>query len=223
MVTALFLARQSVATTQSLLKNGADVNVVVGDYGFTGLHLVARLGTADVVEALTEAGADVAAQPHVHGFCAWRNVSGLEPLDNAARGCNLGRMTVLLRHGAGVNAIDEDDQTPPHWLCKRDAIAADVVCRRGRPPTVLRWGADETLIDIRDNTPRQRITRGSDAKRLRKLLYSERSSGQSMTPPRPSGLVPCFPQQGDADEEGREGESRPDESPAWSWAWTWQQ
>ena len=133
----IFLAHDSLAMTRCLLKNGADVNAVAGDYGFTVLHLVAGLGNANVVEALIGAGADVAARSYVFGSGAWRNVSGLEPRHNAAGQCNLGGMIALLRRGADVNATDENDQTPLHWLCVQEQLFRDRCGWRRRSSTAV--------------------------------------------------------------------------------------
>ena len=156
--------------TRSLLKNG-DLNVVDDENGYTALHLVARSGEEDVVEALVEAGADVAARSCYKylEWGAWRNYQELTPPHKAARGFNLGGMSALLRHGADVNAADGNDQTPLHWLCKdpTNARRADAV---DAADLLLRWGADESLTDTKDNTPRQRTNRESGTRRLRNLL-----------------------------------------------------
>ena len=78
-------------------------------YGWTLLHLAARLGREDIAELLLANGADVNARDRL----------GLTPLHDAA---NAGRTEVaalLLAHGADVNAKDTGGGTPMHWAIVR--------------------------------------------------------------------------------------------------------
>lgn len=128
----LFLARHSLAMTRSLLKHGADVNVVNPSHGFTALHMVARFGEEDVVGALVEAGADVSARPFSYVYF------GHTPLHNTASGGNLGGMSALLRHGAVVNAVDRNGETPLHCGCATKKLLGLMYSTR---PTICYDGA----------------------------------------------------------------------------------
>lgn len=156
-------ASRSLTMTRCLLKNGADVEAR-DDNGFTALHMAARFGKQDVVEALLEAGADVTAQAYVD--TRWRGDSALTPLHVAARHYKLGGMSTLLRNDAEVNAKDGNGRTPLHVLCTTAGRESDAV---DAADLLLRSGADETLTDDIGRTPEQVMMRDGGV-RLRKVL-----------------------------------------------------
>jgi ankyrin repeat protein len=90
-----------------LVEHGADL--AAGDsYGDTPLHSRARHWKGRI-EVLLEFGADVN-----HG----ENSRGT-PLHAAAGSCNAGTASLLLRHGARVNALNREGQTPLAYALQR--------------------------------------------------------------------------------------------------------
>lgn len=154
----LYLAAESLAMTRTLLEHGADVNAVDDDY-CTALNRAVQLEKPDVVDALVKAGADLEMQ-------MWSCCDVGAPLHFAA-GCrgDVECISVLVRHGANVNAQDEEGRTPLHGLC-------DSSYRRGMmseaADLLLRWGADETITDRYGETAMDLIYSGESP--LRRLF-----------------------------------------------------
>jgi ankyrin repeat protein len=94
--------------------------------GFTALHFAAFFGTADVVEALLAAGAEVDA--------AGRGWMTGTPLHSAAASANEGAVRALLSAGADPNARQSGGGTPLHAA----AANADIVSVRA----LMAEGAD---------------------------------------------------------------------------------
>eukprot|EP00752_Nemacystus_decipiens_P012341 g10941.t1 len=168
----LILARCNLEMTTTLLKHGADVKAS-GRKRQTALHGVGAHGSADVIEALVEAGADVAARTGRVTLKHHGEFRQLTPLHAAAGYRNTGGLSALLRGGADVNAVDSNGHTPLHILSKTSDICAgmpDVRKTARAADLLLRWGADETLTDNDDRTPLQLIKQGGDTASLRELL-----------------------------------------------------
>lgn len=135
---------------EALLEGGANVNAK-NRYGYTPLHSAAGSSTFAVVDTLLEAGADANAAPN-SGFTPLHQVIGrgqrriilalLEhgadvdsgglygpstPLHWAAGlRSDLIAVTVLLEHGASVNAIDRNGNTPLH-AAARESSSSEII------------------------------------------------------------------------------------------------
>ncbi len=88
---------------QSLLKNGAEVDVPDGD-GYTPLHLAAQFGHLGVVQLLSQYGAEV----NVY------NIHHYTPLHLAAQFGHLAVAQFLSQHGATVNVVTNAFNAPLH-------------------------------------------------------------------------------------------------------------
>src|SRR5262249_3984053 len=85
-----------------LINHGSDVNQVTGVGGMTPLHMAARRGTAEVAEALIDAGADIEA----------KDKNGETPLRRAVN-CGQERLVrLLLNRGADPRSTDKMGRTP---------------------------------------------------------------------------------------------------------------
>lgn len=125
-----------------LIEGGADLAVAKGD-GFTALHLAALNGNAKVCRILIRAGANYAVadesgylplqlatrqgQLDVVGAMLEEKVApncrgklGLTALHVAAYMCDARLIWILIRGGADVNAINDDDVTPLHVAAGRE-------------------------------------------------------------------------------------------------------
>jgi hypothetical protein len=103
------------AGVRSLLAGHANVNEPLrlegrynSDWGSTPLHLAARSGGADAVQALLSSGASVTA----------RNDLGVTPLHEAVDAGDTRTIDLLLSRGADPNAADVRGRTPLHWAAK---------------------------------------------------------------------------------------------------------
>ena len=86
----------------NLLKQHADVNAAQGD-GSTALHWAAEKDDVDMAQALIAAGADVKATSRL---------GSLTPLFLAARNGDAAMIELLLKSGAGANAVNSTGTTP---------------------------------------------------------------------------------------------------------------
>ena len=102
-LTALHAATNmsDVSIVKTLLKAGAEINAV-DVKGATPLHHAAARSNADIVQILIDHNADIEA----------RNYCGLTPLDFAS---DITAET-LIANGADINARDDEDDTPLHWV-----------------------------------------------------------------------------------------------------------
>lgn len=118
-----------------LIKNGADVNVVIDKNERTPLHIAAVKDNAETIKVLIEAGADVnkvenSGKTPLH-FAAFKGRSkaikvlidlgvnieakdqkGRTPLHEASENPSTKGVKVLIEAGADVNAVDKDEFTP---------------------------------------------------------------------------------------------------------------
>lgn len=109
------------------------------DWGNTPLHLAARDGRSEIIQALLGAGAKV----------NQANDAGATPLHYATR--HDGATALLLQNGADVNALDCCGRTPLHWAA---AYRADAVASR-----LLGAGASAKAQDNEGCTPMHRAAR----------------------------------------------------------------
>ena len=130
-----------------LLEAGADLHARDELYGYTALHQAARSGTAEVVRALLQAGAD--ADAWATGFSVdwgW----GWTPLHLAARGNpDPGVVTALAEAGADLHAPSDESyyqgNTPLHYAGKNPNPAV--------PAPLIEAGADVKSLSRDDRTP----------------------------------------------------------------------
>ena len=123
----------------ALLEAGARTTTQDYLFGRTPMHYAAQFGTAQTINVLHAAGADIDAEEHkgatpLHVVVAWNNPetldalleagadvnardkNGVTPLHNAAEVLGSTRnIEVLLRAGAYIEARDKNDSTPLHW------------------------------------------------------------------------------------------------------------
>lgn len=125
---------------QAIARHGADVNACDERSGFTALHTASENDQATVVDALLEAGADIECK--ADGACNALSLSA-----SGARG-SCKALLALLKHGAAVNAVVGDGDTPLHSACHswKEGLASAV-------DLLLRWGADETASNNEGLTP----------------------------------------------------------------------
>lgn len=88
--------------TREFAQHGVDLDAAFENTGCTALHHAARLNRPGAVDALVEAGASITAQ-------AWSHERNIIPLNYAACSLALEAMAALLRHGAPVRALRDDD------------------------------------------------------------------------------------------------------------------
>ena len=116
-----------------LFDHGASVSIR-GENGLTPLHLVAREGTPEAVQALIRRGADVnAGSPPVDNT----------PLHDAAKYAQPVVVQILLEAGAEINARNRSDVTPLYKAAKFNS--PEVV------ELLLDAGADPTIRTVRGN------------------------------------------------------------------------
>ncbi|SFB72433.1 Ankyrin repeat [Flexibacter flexilis DSM 6793] len=96
----------------TLLKNGADVNLVT-NYGFTALTLAADTDAYQFIPLLVEKKADA----------NFQNSKGFAPMHAACEKGNLLVVEALIKCGANVNVIDNDGFTPLLGACMSSNVA----------------------------------------------------------------------------------------------------
>ena len=150
---AFFKAAKASDITRCL-QAGADPVKVKGDWGdVSPLHTAALVGSAEVVTALLEAGADRDA----------RDIVGGTPLHKAGHRGNVQAMRALLEAGADPNVRDGLEGKYPLHIILRHANAEAVVL-------LLKAGADPNVQDKFGFTPlHSAVSRGS-ANAVRALL-----------------------------------------------------
>jgi ankyrin repeat protein len=130
-----------VAGVRSLINNRVNVNEVLrltgrynSDWGSTPLHLAARSGGVDTVQALLGAGAKVNV----------RNDLGVTPLHSAVDAGDARTIELLLSRGADVNAADVRGRTPLHWAARlrgnADRVIQMLVARQAKPDLADKQG-----------------------------------------------------------------------------------
>lgn len=145
-----------------LMDHGMEVNLAAA-FG-TALHWAAKANSANAIDVLVGAGADIQA----------RTMSGSSALHCAAEEASPEASLALLNLGAEVNAQTDSGETALHHA------AATVGQRRDTVQVVdllLRWGADETIVSKQGKTAADRIrtrrlfrTEPGDDERARSLL-----------------------------------------------------
>ena len=161
-----------------LLAHGAKLGAMVYD-GRTALHLAAQgrqddrddmvqpradADYAAAAEALIRHGADVQAVIGHH--------RGEQPLHTAAQFGNTAVARVLLDHGASVDALDADGNTPLTYaiLLKKQAVAKFLVARRANVNRVTKDGL--TMLEL---------ARGKGLSELAALLQENRAREPAQT------------------------------------------
>ncbi len=129
---------------KSLLAGGALVDAV-NQYGYTPLHWAAKNGYKAVVDLLLEAGADIKLlkKDSVERELCQNILNGL--LRSAVISNNIVKVQAYIAIGAGVNATDDDGETPLH-LAAAIGQAAIVAA-------LLDGGADVDAVSQNRRTP----------------------------------------------------------------------
>lgn len=123
------------AVVEEALREGANINVTVGDARNTPLHLAIRTRNDDIAALLLGHDADV-------NIC---NRLGRTPLHEAARVGSLRMVKQLIPQGANVNASDHEKWTPLHFAAEKGHYK------------VVEWlvhnDADVNARNMEENTP----------------------------------------------------------------------
>lgn len=131
----------SVDVAKALVQYGADVNAATSR-GWTALHEATCTNKVKFMHALIGMGAIVDVQDD----------NGDTPLMLAAgrEGCpHSTAVLLLLEHGANVNALNAQGNSPLHWASSMQNMT-DV---RQAVALLLEWDADETALDADGRTP----------------------------------------------------------------------
>jgi len=99
---------------QILLENGAKIDLM-DQFGFTPLHIAAKLGYEDIVSKILEIN------PHVVDI---QNKQGLTALHNASLSCYENIIRLLINHGANKDIRDRSGATPLHIAARYGKIAS---------------------------------------------------------------------------------------------------
>ena len=118
--------RGDVERVKSLLAQGADVNIALGD-GMTALHWAAEHGDVELAEVLISAGADPQTGTRIGAYT---------PLHIASKGAHLAVVRMLLEAGADVNALTTNSGSTPLHLAAAPFNGDPVVA------ALLEGGAD---------------------------------------------------------------------------------
>ena len=130
---------------EALLSNGAPVDGVGADTGYSPIHFA---GTGRVVDLLVEAGADIEARANDGVTPLLRAFSRLPALD-APRLPAPEAVRALVRHGADIKVQDHDGDSVLHYAV-RLSEETELEFRQLAPDLVdflLKSGADETLVN----------------------------------------------------------------------------
>lgn len=95
---------------ESLVENGADVNMKTGWRGRTPLYIACEKGHKNVAKYLVKHGADINIK------------SGYKDETPLHAVCERGHEDIVLhlvKHGAAINAVDDNENTPLHYAAKR--------------------------------------------------------------------------------------------------------
>lgn len=137
-----FASSPSVETVRDLLARGADPNFAVFPGGETTFLGLAGQVSADTLQLLLEAGADVH-RKHISGT-ALHAVCRHGPTDMPAQ------VEILVRAGATVDAIDDGGRTPLAFACNRGpAAAVRVLLAAGANPNARSRAGTTPLHGIR--------------------------------------------------------------------------
>eukprot|EP00930_Biecheleria_cincta_P097403 TRINITY_DN89117_c0_g1_i1.p1 TRINITY_DN89117_c0_g1~~TRINITY_DN89117_c0_g1_i1.p1 ORF type:complete len:382 (+),score=70.62 TRINITY_DN89117_c0_g1_i1:114-1259(+) len=140
-----------IAKVKECLDSGA--NVCIGDMqDVTPLHFACRCGHLEIVNALIEAKADIAAVTGDRGKYA-----GRMPLHAAADNGSLPVIQRLLALGADLHAKDRDGRTPLHWAAITQAGSAKPA------EALLEARADVTAVTNLSRTPLHFAARAGNA------------------------------------------------------------
>lgn len=97
-------------TVKSLLEENKKLMEIRVD-GLTPLHLAARNGQTEIVEALLAHGADIGAME--------KTLDGMMPIHEASAGGHKEVVDLLLKKGANVNQMDRSGKTPLDWALSK--------------------------------------------------------------------------------------------------------
>ena len=147
---ALYLAASEPETIRLLLEHGASATTTI-EGGYTPLHFVPRIGSAEVAGLLLEYGADVSA----------RTDDGDTPLHGAVLADSVGIVSLLLEHGADVSAQDDRGNTPLLLIARWYEF--DAQARASIISLLIEYGADTGLANADGDTPCDLIGPAGDA------------------------------------------------------------
>ncbi len=127
---------------QELLAAGADANVMIYPKdSLTALHLAAKRGDAQLLQALLNAGANIAAQ----------DINGQTPLHLAADTGYTESVLILLTANADASAQDKNGKSPLHLALVNDNIQS--------VDALLAAGANIDAQDINGQTPLESLVK----------------------------------------------------------------
>jgi ankyrin repeat protein len=125
---------------KELIKSQPDLINAYSADGFQPLGLAAFFGQADVVEFLVSKGANVNS--------ASNNKMRVMPLHSSVASQDLAISTLLLKHGADVNAIQADDFTPLHEAAQNGQIEMVELILKYKPDLNARKTDGKTALAI---------------------------------------------------------------------------
>ncbi len=119
---------------ETLLKNGAKVNIRGYHYKTTALYLACKYSSKESIEILLRYGAD----PKIEDYC------GMTPLHAASMRGNVGIVNLLLQNKAEINIQNNDGLTALHLASIKNNVRTI--------HTLLNHGADPNILDRYGNT-----------------------------------------------------------------------